>query len=187
MHQVHTLAFARRRPMSALAAAALGALALVAAVHASAAGRGVEVAAAKTKLGRVLVSAQGRTLYMFMHDKRGVSTCYGQCAGFWPPLLATAKGTAGAGARGSLLGTTKRHDGTLQVTYAGHPLYRFSQDTARGQTNGEGIQHFGGRWWAVAPSGAALRRSASTPPAATTPATTTTGGGYGGGGGGYGP
>jgi predicted lipoprotein with Yx(FWY)xxD motif len=184
MHQVHTRTVARRRSALALAAAALGALALVAAVHASAAGRGVEVAAAKTTLGRVLVSAQGRTLYMFMHDKRGVSTCYGQCAGFWPPLLATANGRAGGGVKGTLIGTTKRHDGTLQLTYAGHPLYRFAQDTARGQTNGEGIQHFGGRWWAVAPSGAAVRRSASTPPTTTTPTTTTTGGGYGGG---YGP
>src|SRR3954464_12747037 len=80
-----------------------------------------------TKAGRVIVAANGRTLYLFTADKGKTSACYGQCASYWPPLIAQ-KPTAGAGLKASLLGTTKRRDGKLQVTYGGHPLYSFAQD-----------------------------------------------------------
>ena len=115
---------ARRWPVSALAANH----------SASAAPR---VAVASSGLGRILVDGRGRTLYLFEKDKHGKSACTGQCAGFWPPLIASGKPLAAAGAKASLLGTTKRPDGRLQVTYNHHPLYTFVKDTRKGQTNGE--------------------------------------------------
>jgi predicted lipoprotein with Yx(FWY)xxD motif len=109
-----------------------------------------------TAVGKVLVAANGRTLYLFTADKGKKSTCYGQCAGFWPPLFA-AKPTVGAGLKTSKLGTTKRRDGKLQVTYAGHPLYFFAQDKKAGQVNGQGFVHFGGTWWVVSAAGVSIK------------------------------
>jgi predicted lipoprotein with Yx(FWY)xxD motif len=105
-----------------------------------------------TKVGKVLVAANGRTLYLFTADKGKKSACYGQCASYWPPLIAQ-KPTAGAGLRSSLLGTTKRRGGKLQVTYGGHPLYFFAEDKKAGDLNGQGFVHFGGAWWVVSAAG----------------------------------
>jgi predicted lipoprotein with Yx(FWY)xxD motif len=102
-----------------------------------------------TKLGKVLVNARGRTLYLFQKDKSARSTCNGQCAVYWPPLTTKAKPTAGTGVKASLLGTTKRSDGTMQVTYNKHPLYLFVRDTAAGQVNGENLDEFGAEWYAL--------------------------------------
>jgi predicted lipoprotein with Yx(FWY)xxD motif len=112
------------------------------------------VAVAQTSLGRVLVNAGGRTLYLFARDGAGESRCYGACASYWPPLLTSGKPLAKSGARASLLGRTKRRDGRWQVTYKHHPLYRFSLDTGKGQTSGEGLTDFGGEWDAVSSAGA---------------------------------
>ena len=109
-----------------------------------------------TKLGKVLVAANGRTLYLFTADKGKTSTCYGQCASYWPPLIAE-KPTAGAGLKASLLGTTKRKGGKLQVTYGGHPLYFFAEDKKAGDVNGQGFVHFGGAWWVVSAAGKQIR------------------------------
>jgi predicted lipoprotein with Yx(FWY)xxD motif len=106
-----------------------------------------------TAVGRVLVGANGRTLYLFTADKGAKSVCYGQCATYWPPLIA-GKPTAGAGVNASLLGTTKRKDGKLQVTYNGHPLYYFAVDKKAGDIKGQGYVHFGGAWWTVSAAGA---------------------------------
>jgi predicted lipoprotein with Yx(FWY)xxD motif len=163
-----------------LAAAALvGALAvLLAATHASAASTGAQVKVDKSALGRILVSAQGRTLYMFAADKRDKSACYGNCATYWPPLLTISTHVTGSGVNASMLGSTKRTDGKLQITYNGHPLYRFVKDTKSGQTSGQGVNAFGGLWWVVSPSGTAIKKK---------PGSTNNGGGGGGGyGGGYG-
>jgi predicted lipoprotein with Yx(FWY)xxD motif len=135
-------------------AALLGALALFAAAHASAAGSAAKVGTAKTAIGTVIVNGQGRTLYMFAADKHGKSACYGQCAHYWPPLLTGGKPTARKGAKASLLGTTRRTDGKLQVTYNGRPVYRYIGDTKSGQTSGQGLNLSGGLWWAISPSGA---------------------------------
>ena len=108
----------------------------------------------RTKVGQVLVAGNGRTLYLFTADK-GKSACYGKCATYWPPLVAQ-KPTAGAGLKASLLGTTKRRDGKLQVTYAGHPLYCFAQDKKAGDVNGQGFVHFGGGWWVISATGAKI-------------------------------
>jgi predicted lipoprotein with Yx(FWY)xxD motif len=150
-----------------IAVAALSAAALVAAVlgdtsSASAqASKGTLVALGKTPLGRVLVDARGRTLYLFENDKHGKSACYGACAAYWPPLLSTAKPRPRKGVRASLLGLTKRTDGKRQVTYAGHPLYTFVDDKKAGQTSGEGLTDFGAAWDAVAASGRAVEPAAS--------------------------
>ena len=109
--------------------------------------------ASSSSLGRILVDARGRTLYLFAKDRNGKSACSGACAGYWPPLIASGKPQAGAGAKQSLLGTIRRSDGRRQVTYRHHPLYRFSGDTSKGSTSGEGLDDFGGKWWAVSAAG----------------------------------
>jgi predicted lipoprotein with Yx(FWY)xxD motif len=144
-----------------LAAAALfGAVALLA-VHTSAGATGSQVKVAKTKYGQILVDAKGMTLYMFAVDKNGKSACYGQCATFWPPLMTSSAHVSGTGVRTSMLGTTKRTNGKLQVTYNGHPLYMFVKDTKAGQTNGQGVNASGGLWWVMSPSGAVVKHAAA--------------------------
>src|SRR5262249_57250948 len=112
-------------------------------------------------LGRVLVDSRGKTLYLWAHDKTSKSTCYGDCASYWPPLITTGRPRAFAGANSTLLGTTRRTDGRLQVTYAGHPLYYFVQDARAGQTKGEGLTGFGGRWDPGSACGSAVRKGLS--------------------------
>ncbi len=113
------------------------------------------IALRSTAVGKVLVGANGRTLYLFTADKGATSVCYGQCATYWPPLVA-AKPVAGSGLNASRLGTTKRKDGKLQVTYNGHPLYFFQPDKKAGDINGQGFVHFGGSWWTVSAAGAKI-------------------------------
>src|SRR6476620_5935560 len=105
-----------------------------------------------TRVGKVLVAANGRTLYLFTADKHEKSACYGQCTKYWPPLIG-ATPTLGTGLKASLVGTTKRKGGKLQVTYGGHPLYFFAQDKKAGDLNGQGFVHFGGTWWVVSAAG----------------------------------
>jgi predicted lipoprotein with Yx(FWY)xxD motif len=105
------------------------------------------------KLGRVLVDSKGFTLYDFHKDKGGQSACYGQCASVWPPLTTGSAPQPSNGAAASKLGTTKRSDGTLQVTYAGHPLYTYTADAKPGDANGNDIDSFGGEWYALQPNG----------------------------------
>jgi predicted lipoprotein with Yx(FWY)xxD motif len=127
-----------------------------------------------TSLGKVLVASNGRTLYLFTHDKRNKSLCSGQCASFWPPLTVSAKPVAGAGIKASMLGWTKRSNGKLQVTYNHHPLYFFKLDKKSGQVNGEAVDHFGGLWGAVSAKGAAVKKSAAAPATTTSSTETTT-------------
>ena len=115
--------------------------------------RGTTVRVAKSRLGRILVDGKGITLYDFVADKHGRSSCYGACEAYWPPLLTKAKPHAGTGVRASLLGTTKRKDGKLEVTYNHHPLYYFIGDRKPGQATGQGLNQFGAPWWALSPAG----------------------------------
>jgi predicted lipoprotein with Yx(FWY)xxD motif len=136
----------------------------------------------KTKLGPILVNSRGHTLYLFAKDRNGRSACTGSCAKFWPPLLSQSKPSAGAGVKASLLGTTKRSNGSLQVTYNKHPLYTYALDKQAGQTNGEGSSAFGARWYAVSARGTAVIKAPATTsttttnpyPTTTSPTTTTT-------------
>lgn len=124
-------------------------------------GQKTTIALADTGLGRVLVDAQGRTLYLFEADKGPTSTCTGGCATEWPPLRVSGKPTVGAGLKASLVGTTKRTDGKREVTYAGHPLYLYVGDQKPGDTTGQGIDAFGALWYAVTASGSNASGSAS--------------------------
>jgi predicted lipoprotein with Yx(FWY)xxD motif len=110
-------------------------------------------------LGTFLVDSRSRTLYLFEKDRRGRSACSGACATAWPPVITTGSPKAGPGVKASFLGTTKRSDGKSQVTYAGHPLYRFSRDTRPGQTAGQGVNAFGAAWYVVAPTGQKIDES----------------------------
>ena len=114
---------------------------------------GARIAVAKSRLGRILVDGKGITLYDFVKDKGTTSACYGACAALWPPLITKGKPVAGPGVRASLLGTTKRSDGKLEVTYGGHPLYYFVTDKKPGQTTGQGVNQFGAPWWVLSPAG----------------------------------
>ena len=136
--------------------------------------------ASNPKLGSILVDAQGRTLYLFQKDTGGKSSCSGSCASAWPPAVTTTSPKAGSGVSASKLGTVKREDGTMQVTYAGHPLYTYTADTSPGEVTGNGINLFGGVWNAVQPSG-----SNAPPGTSSGGGTSEEGGGASGGGYGY--
>src|SRR5437016_1475451 len=82
-----------------------------------------------TNLGKILVDSKGRTLYEFGHDKKDKSRCSGQCASFWPPATSPKKPTVGSGVTKSKLKVIKRGDGTRQLSYNGHPLYRYVGDS----------------------------------------------------------
>jgi predicted lipoprotein with Yx(FWY)xxD motif len=116
---------------------------------------------AGTGLGAVLVDSQGKTLYLWQADTGSKSTCTGACATAWPPLETSGKPTAGSGVKTSLLGTSKRADGSEQVTYHGHPLYTFQGDTAPDQTSGQGSNGFGALWFALSPAGGQVTKSGS--------------------------
>jgi len=135
----------------------------IASASSSSARAAAKVGVASSNLGQILVDSHGRTLYLFAKDKKGKSTCYGLCAGYWPALTTKGKPKAIRGVRKALLGTTRRKDGRMQVTYRGHPLYRFSGDTGAGQTSGEGLTDFGGGWWAVSPTGSKIVSGATGP------------------------
>ena len=131
----------------ALAAVAFGVFGTAAAAAPDAtSARSATVKVAHSRLGRILVDSRGRSLYQLSSDPTRKSTCFGACAKNWPPLRASTKPTVGTGLRASRVGSIRRTDGKPQVTYRGHPLYRFVGDTKAGQTNGQGIVAFGGRW-----------------------------------------
>jgi predicted lipoprotein with Yx(FWY)xxD motif len=125
-------------------------------------------------VGTVLVNADGQTLYLFEADNGSKSSCSGECASLWPPVTTTGNATGTMGATASMLGTTTRDDGSTQVTYNGHPIYTYSGDTTSGQANGEGLNTYGGLWYAVTTAGTAAMGSGSSS------------GGNGGGNSGYG-
>jgi predicted lipoprotein with Yx(FWY)xxD motif len=99
----------------------------------------------------VLTNSSGRTLYWFVPDTPSKSVCYGTCAAYWPPVIGNP--AAGPGVTLSKIATIARTDGTIQVTYAGHPLYTYVGDTAPGQANGNDIDLNGGFWHEVPAAG----------------------------------
>jgi predicted lipoprotein with Yx(FWY)xxD motif len=163
----------RRMVMLLTLTAALGTIGFLAAgsVARSAIQTNATVSLRKTTLGMILVSSKGRTLYLFAKDKNGRSACTTSCAKYWPPLVSQGKPTAGPGVKASLVGRTKRSDGSMQVTYNRHPLYTFALDKQAGQVNGEASSNFGAKWYAVSAAGTAVVKASTT---TTTTATTTT-------------
>jgi predicted lipoprotein with Yx(FWY)xxD motif len=119
---------------------------------------------ASTSLGKVLVDASGRTVYVLSTDGPNHSTCSASCLQLWPAVA--PGGHAGVTAK---VGSTATPSGTMTATVAGHPVYTFSGDQGPGDVNGEGLQDFGGVWYAVSPSGAAVTAAASSSPSATPP------------------
>jgi predicted lipoprotein with Yx(FWY)xxD motif len=129
----------------------------------TASGQSATVGITNENLGNILVDSHGRTLYLFQRDTGTKSTCTGACATEWPPLRVTAKPTVGGGATASIVATSARSDGKPQVTYNGHPLYLFSGDQKPGDTNGEGVNAFGGLWYALSSAGNQIVGSAPNP------------------------
>ena len=111
------------------------------------------IATAPSGLGRILVNAQHRTLYLFEKDRGAMSACSGACASVWPPATTTGKPVAGPGAVTAKLGTIRRSDGTTQITYGGHPLYGYVGDAKAGDLNGQGLNQFGAEWYVLSPAG----------------------------------
>jgi predicted lipoprotein with Yx(FWY)xxD motif len=124
---------------------------------ASPAAAGTTIALADSSLGKILVNADGRTLYMFTPDEAtGAPTCYDSCAGNWPALLATGTPTAGTGLDAAKLTTVDRTDGGKQVKFGEYPLYLFAADKAAGDTAGQGQ---GGKWYVVGADGEPIKGS----------------------------
>jgi predicted lipoprotein with Yx(FWY)xxD motif len=142
----------------AILAVGVAAVAASASTGAHASG-GTTVKTAHTKLGTILVGPNGHALYLFEADKGGKSACSGQCAHFWPPLTTSGSPKAGGSAKSNLLGTINRGGGVTQVTYKGHPLYYFLEDSSAGSTKGEGSKAFGAEWYVLASSGNKIDKS----------------------------
>ncbi len=111
--------------------------------------------------GTFLTNGSGRTVYMFAKDAMDQSACSGACAAAWPPVTVSGKLVASGSAKASDLGMITRSDGAKQATYDGHALYYFAGDSAAGQTNGQGLNGFGAKWWLVAPSGTIITAAAN--------------------------
>ena len=107
--------------------------------------------------GRILFDGQGRALYAFTRDRRGRSACTGSCAAAWPPYLVRGTLRAGKGVRQGLLGTTRRPDGSRQLTYRGRPLYYYVGDRRPGEVRCQNVFEFGGLWLVVRPGGRLVR------------------------------
>ncbi|MGW7410632.1 COG4315 family predicted lipoprotein [Streptomyces sp. NPDC054833] len=114
---------------------------------------GSTIAVASSKYGPILVDGKGSTLYLFEADTSTKSTCTGTCAAAWPPVLTSGAPKAAKGAKAALLGTTKRSDGSTEVTYNGHPLYYYAGDTKPGDTTGQELSQFGAKWYVLNASG----------------------------------
>ncbi len=107
--------------------------------------------------GRIVFDGRGFALYAFTRDPRAKSVCNGACAKAWPPFVVKRPPRAAAGVQATLLGTTKRADGTLQVTYAGRPLYYYVGDRKPGQVLCQNVREFGGVWLVIRSTGALVR------------------------------
>jgi len=109
-----------------------------------------------SRYGRILVDARGRTLYLFSSDAPQLTRCAGACAQAWPPFVAATGPGARQGRPSPGLGRVRRANGSLQVTYHGHPLYYYVGDRIPGQILCQNVEEFGGHWWVVSPDGRAI-------------------------------
>jgi predicted lipoprotein with Yx(FWY)xxD motif len=130
-----------------------------------------------TSLGKTLVDAKGRTLYLFEGDRANISTLSSAGAAVWPRFVSSGPVKAGNGVQAALIGTTTSPTGVKQVTYQGHPLYYYVGDSSPGSTRGQGLNEFGALWYVLGPSGNAITSAPSTSAAA--PAAPAPAGGYG--------
>lgn len=114
--------------------------------------KGTKIILRGSEFGTMLFGADRQAIYIFERDPKGRSVCYGECAAAWPPVYTDGEPQAGKGVRQSLLGTVKRRDGKLQVTYAGKPLY-FYVNEGPGEVRCHNVNLNGGLWWVVGPDG----------------------------------
>jgi predicted lipoprotein with Yx(FWY)xxD motif len=137
--------------------------------------------------GRVLVDQQGQSVYLFEKDEGGESYCTEACAAVWPALETSTAPSAGPGVQNAALGTIKRDDGDMQVTYHGHPLYYYAADASSpGKTRGEDVEQFGSSWYLVNGHGEPVEpESGSGSNSGSGGSNGGSNGGSGGGGGGY--
>ena len=121
---------------------------------------GIVQASENPEFGIVLRDGNRMSLYTFMKDIQngGASSCTGECAEKWPPLLTQAVPVAGEGVDATRLGTITRDDGSLQVTYNGWPLYLYKTDVMAGDYYGQGLDDFGGLWFLMSPDGEAIQQ-----------------------------
>jgi predicted lipoprotein with Yx(FWY)xxD motif len=106
-----------------------------------------------TPLGKILVDAKGRTLYLFEADKPDMSNCTGACLSLWPAFTSQGKPQAHGGALAAKIGTISTAGGKQQVTYDGHPLYYYAADQKPGDTTGQGLKQFGAGWYVLSTTG----------------------------------
>ncbi|MGA8219241.1 MAG: hypothetical protein WB771_11800 [Solirubrobacterales bacterium] len=118
--------------------------------------RGPKLKVVSSDYGRILADGHGKALYLFTADKGKRSGCAGDCATAWPPYIVKAKPRATSGAKPGLAGTTRRADGKLQATYAGHPVYHYEGDRKPGQVLCQAVDEFGGYWYVLRPNGKAV-------------------------------
>jgi predicted lipoprotein with Yx(FWY)xxD motif len=130
----------------------------IAAASAKTAGGG-KLSLRKTSLGKILVNARGRTLYAFTKDAKNRDRCMSTpgCTSTWPVVTTKGKPRAGAGVKGSMLGSITLSDGSHQVTYGGRPLYTYAADSSAGETDYVGASQFGGTWLAVNAAGKTVK------------------------------
>jgi len=121
---------------------------------------GAAVNSTNSALGTIVTDGKGRTLYLFTKDSGTMSSCTGACASEWLPFTATSKPAIGGGVSAGDIKLVKRSDGAMQVALNGHPLYYFVGDQSAGQANGQGVDDFGAKWFAVGPSGAQVTAAA---------------------------
>ena len=121
--------------------------------------RAAKIQLRHTEVGKVLVDSSGFTVFRFSKDPRNSDTCVkiSGCTNLWPPLMSSGRPVAGPGVRSALLSTIKLPGGGRQVTYAGHPLYRYSAATEKGETGYVGAQQFGGIWYALNAAGRSVK------------------------------
>lgn len=123
--------------------------------HATSA-KAATVEVVSSQFGPIVADRRGQALYLFTKETSGRSRCYGPCAKRWPPAIAMGAPRGSSGARSALLGTTRRADGKLQLTYAGHPLYYYQGDSP-GRVLCQNVSEFGGLWLVIKPDGRAVR------------------------------
>ena len=124
--------------------------------HAS---RAAKIQLRRTSLGKILVDTAGFTLYRFSRDTGKKNTCVAsrECSATWPALSSSGRPAAGPGVNASLLSTIRLANGSTQVTYAGHPLYRYAAASERAETSYAGVKQFGGKWYAVSATGSDVK------------------------------
>ena len=140
-----------------ITAALVACVGLAAAAPAAAQAPGPTVTVKTSRFGRILFDGRGYVLYAFTRDTAGRSKCSGACARAWPPYIVKSRPRAAAGVAAARLATTRRANGSLQVTYAGRPLYYYVGDRKAGQILCQNVTEFGGVWLVVGPSGRLVR------------------------------